>query len=76
LDEDGNRGEGTYPWEEKMQLTIGTLQIQHEMWIADITDDCILETDFLEPHGCLVDFKDGDRVLKKGRHSLAIDEHI
>ena len=23
----------------KLQLSIGTLQVQHEMWVADITDD-------------------------------------
>ena len=34
----------------KLQLSIGTLQVQHEMWVADITDDCILGTDFLQPY--------------------------
>ena len=46
-----------------MQLTIGTLQVQHEMWMADITDDCILGTDFLEPHGCLVDFRESKLLV-------------
>ena len=44
---------------EKLQLNIGTLQVQHEMWVAEITNDCILGTDFLQPHGCLVNFRDG-----------------
>ena len=48
---------------EKLQLNIGALEVQHEMWVADITDDCILGTDFLEPRGCLVDFKDGKLLV-------------
>ena len=32
---------------EKLQLTIGALQVQLEMWVVDITDDCILGTDRL-----------------------------
>ena len=28
------------------------------MWVADIQDPCILGTDFLEPHGCVVNLKD------------------
>ena len=47
----------------KLQLSIGTLQVQHEMWVVDITDDCILGTDFLQPHGCLVDFRDGKLLV-------------
>ena len=31
--------------------------------MADITDDCILGTDFLQPHGCLVDFRDGKLLV-------------
>ena len=33
----------------------------HLMWVADIQDECILGLDFLELHGCMVDF--GDNVL-------------
>ena len=46
-----------------MQLNIGALQVQHEMWVANITDDCIIGTDFLESNGCLVDFKDGKLLV-------------
>ena len=33
----------------------------HPTWVADIQDECILGLDFLELHGCMVDF--GDNVL-------------
>ena len=46
-----------------LQLAIGPLQVQHEMWVADITDECLLGTDFLEPHGCLVDFRDSKLLI-------------
>ena len=48
---------------EMLQLSIGALQVQQEMWIADITDDCILGTDFLDPRGCVVDFKHGKLLV-------------
>ncbi len=31
----------------------------HEMWIADITDQCILGICFLQAHGCRVDMQEG-----------------
>ena len=48
---------------EKLQLTIGALKVQHGMWVADITDDCILGADFLEPYGCLVVFRDNKLLI-------------
>ena len=48
---------------EELQLTIGTLQVSHEMWVADITDDCILGTDFQKPYGCQVNFKDSKLTI-------------
>ena len=43
----------------ELQLGIGALVIPHQMWVADITDECILGLDFLERHGCQVDLKQG-----------------
>ena len=40
-------------------MGIGTLVIPHQMWVADIADECILGLDFLERHGCQVDLKRG-----------------
>ena len=60
LDEDGK---APTLGREKLQLTIGALPVQHKhkMWVEDLdlTNDCILgKKDLLEPHGCLVDFRD------------------
>ena len=44
-----------------LRLKIGSQEAVHPMWIADIQDECILGLDFLELHGCMVDF--GDSVL-------------
>ncbi len=35
-----------------VQLEIGGLQMSHEMLIADISDECIIGLDLLEPYGC------------------------
>ena len=35
----------------------------HEMWIADITDECILGLDFLEKHDCHVHLKEGVLII-------------
>ena len=42
-------------------VKIGSQEGVHPMWVADIQDECILGLDFLELHGCMVDF--GDNVL-------------
>ena len=33
------------------------------MWIADISDDVIHGTDFLEPHGCQINFQDSKVLI-------------
>jgi len=33
------------------------------MWVADISDECILGLDFLESHGCQVNLKDGALII-------------
>ena len=48
------------PMKGKCNLTvkIGSTEVSQPMWVADIQDPCILGTDFLEPHGCVVNLKD------------------
>ena len=48
----------------KMELVIGRLKMSHNMVVADIKDECILGTDFLTPHECVVDLKDGVLTIK------------
>ena len=45
----------------RLTLEIGSLQIQHDMVVAGIKDECILGTDFLTPNRCVVDLE--NRVL-------------
>ena len=59
LYKDSDWRESTYPRQE-LQVTFGTLQVSHE---ADITDDCILGTDFQKPYGCQVNFKDSKLTI-------------
>ena len=40
-----------------MQLGIGTLDLPHQVVLADTKDKCILGFDFLKKHECLVDLK-------------------
>ena len=40
-----------------IELSIGNLKTQHEIWVADVYDECILGMDFLQKHECLVDLK-------------------
>ena len=44
-----------------LRIEIGSHGAVHPMWVADIQDECILGLDFLELHGCMVNF--GDNVL-------------
>ncbi len=40
----------------KLMLQIG---YEHDTWVADIADECLLGMDFLVPQACQVDLKDG-----------------
>ncbi len=42
-----------------LRLRVGTFEGTVDMWVADITDDCILGLDFLEQNGCQVDLMKG-----------------
>ena len=44
-----------------LRIKMGSQEAVHPVWVADIQDECILGLDFLELHGCMVDF--GDNVL-------------
>ena len=59
-----------------IELSIGNLKTQHEIWVADVYDECILGMDFLQKHECLVDLKrkilqvrNKEILLIKGRRS-------
>ncbi len=43
----------------KLMLQIGRQTYEHDTWVADIADECLLGLDFLVPQACQVDFKDG-----------------
>ena len=68
----------THGW-SKVELGIGRLKMSHNMAVADIKGECILGTDFLIPHGCVVDLKDsvltirGEQVpLQKPRQAVIL----
>ncbi len=54
----------------QLQLGMGSFQAPHEMWVADISDECILGLDFLQAHGCQVDVRDG--VLHVGGEEVPL----
>ena len=56
----------------ELRLGIGVLTIPHQMWVAEITDECILGLDFLERHGCQVDLKEG--VLLIGEEEVPLQQ--
>ena len=37
-------------------IKMGSQEAVHPVWVGDIQDECILGLDFLELHGCMVDF--------------------
>ena len=47
----------------RLMLEIGGLQIQHDVVVADIKDECILGTDFLTPNRCIVDLKNSVLII-------------
>ena len=54
----------------KMELVLGRLKTTHNMVVADIKDECILGTDFLTPHQCVVDLK--NNTLTVGREQVPL----
>ena len=56
----------------ELRLGIGVLTIPHQMWVAEITDECIWGLDFLEHHGCQVDLKEG--VLLIGEEEVPLQQ--
>ena len=53
-----------------VQLTVGTFQKPHAVWVAEIADECILGMDFLQSHSCLVDLKEG--ILRIGEEEVPL----
>ena len=47
------QGRGEFP------LEVDSFHVHQEMWVADITDECILGLDFLQQYDCQVDLGDG-----------------
>ena len=47
-----------------LHIKIGSQEVQHPMWVADIQDDCILGLDFLQLHRCVVNVADGILLYK------------
>ena len=54
------------------RLRIGSTEIVHTTWIADIQDECILGLDFLEPHECLVNLRNG--TLQMGEEEIPLQK--
>ena len=42
----------------KLRLQVGNFKIMHDVWIADIENECILGLDFLAPNNCVVDVRE------------------
>ena len=55
-----------------VQLGVGTLTMTHQMWVADIQDECLLGLDFLERHNCLVNLK--DHCLRIGSQEIPLQK--
>ena len=58
----------------QLQVGIGNLLVPHEMWVADITDECILGLDFLEKHECRLYIKEG--VLVMGQQQIPLTKVV
>ena len=53
-----------------IELSIGNLKTPHEIWVADIYDECILGMDFLQKYECLVDLK--KKILQIGNEEVPL----
>ena len=47
----------------ELEVGVGSLVIPHEMWVANIADECILGLDFLQKHGCQLFLKEGILII-------------
>ena len=56
----------------ELSISMGGLTIPHKMWVAEITDECILGLDFLGKHGCQVDLK--ENVLTIGSEEVPLSK--
>ena len=56
----------------ELKLRIGGFETRHDMWVADVADQCILGLDFLESHGCQVDL--GECVLQVGSQQVPLQK--
>ncbi len=56
----------------RLQLKIGSTTVSHDMWVANIQDECIVGLDLLEPLGCLVDLSES--VLQIGEEEIALQK--
>ena len=54
----------------ELRLRIGSFEAPHELWVADITDECTVGLDFLERHSCQVDLKRGVLFIEGGEVPL------
>ena len=55
---------------QTVQLTVGTFQTPHAVWVAEIADECIIGMDFLLSHSCLVNLKEG--ILQNGEEEVPL----
>ena len=53
-----------------IELSIGNLKTQHEIWVADVYDNCILGMDFLQKNECLVDLK--TKILQARKEEILL----
>lgn len=58
----------------ELRMGVGGLVLPHEMWVAEITDECILGLDFLEKHGCQVDLR--ENVLVVGEEEVPLNKPV
>ena len=56
----------------EFSISMGGLTIPHKMWVAEITDECILCLDFLGKHGCQVHPK--QNVLTIGSEEVPLSK--
>lgn len=56
----------------KLPLQIGGQTYHHDTWVADIADECLVGLDFLVPHACQVDLKEG--VLYVGDEEIPLEK--
>ena len=49
----------------KLPISMGSYDVLHDFWIAEITDECILGLDFMVKHDCRVDLRDGVLHIKE-----------